>query len=394
MQPTVTMTAMPGAWTNQPTGYAYQWMRCDAAGAHCQAISGATAATYTLTQADENSDIAVQATAHNGSGATAATSKPVGPVTGLLPYTSNAPVVEYDTSILSEGVRLTMVGPHWGGPSDMTTASVWERCDSNGNNCQAIPGATGSTYTTTSADTGMTLRAVSTATDSDGSRTSTSSATPRVQAAAPRWQTLPVLGADPGHVGDILHITAGTWAGPTVTSDAVQMMRCTNSCSADGSVNASSYTVTQADLGALMRVREVASNAGGATTVWATRYVGPVISAAAGASVVSQGQTAIRNTEGQTLATAQLSTGPAQMTADAISTDARKTAKQPQRTVILHRGQKVTGTLTAWVCQVAMTKSGQPGACTAKVKVTATRTVRLPKTVTGKVRVVVVKKGH
>ena len=70
-------------------------------------------------------------------------------------------------------------------------------------------------------------------------------------------------------------ITPGVWTGPTLTTDTVELMRCTNVCVRTGSPNLSSYTVANGDLGAILRVKETAANAGGATVVWSARYVGP-----------------------------------------------------------------------------------------------------------------------
>ena len=56
--------------------------------------------------------------------------------------------------------------------------------------------------------------------------------------AGPRWKTLPLISQSPGRVGDALTITRGTWSGPVVTSDTVEMMRCTNVCVPRGAANA------------------------------------------------------------------------------------------------------------------------------------------------------------
>ena len=47
-----TLTVSNGTWTPTPSAYAYQWKRCDTAGAGCAAISGATSTTYKLVAAD------------------------------------------------------------------------------------------------------------------------------------------------------------------------------------------------------------------------------------------------------------------------------------------------------------------------------------------------------
>ena len=69
-----TLTTTNGTWTGTtPIAFAYQWRRCDNAGAGCTNIS-ATTASYTLTNSDVGSTIRVVVTASNGAGSTPATS--------------------------------------------------------------------------------------------------------------------------------------------------------------------------------------------------------------------------------------------------------------------------------------------------------------------------------
>jgi hypothetical protein len=58
-----TLTASPGLWTNAPSSYAYQWLRCDSTGANCQPIVDAVAPTYVVTDADIGSTLRVEVTA-------------------------------------------------------------------------------------------------------------------------------------------------------------------------------------------------------------------------------------------------------------------------------------------------------------------------------------------
>ena len=64
-----TLTESHGSWSNGPTGYSYQWERCNSAGSSCQAIAGATAQTYKLAGADVSHTLRVQEAASNVSGA-------------------------------------------------------------------------------------------------------------------------------------------------------------------------------------------------------------------------------------------------------------------------------------------------------------------------------------
>lgn len=63
-----TLSESSPTWYNSPTGYTYQWQRCDSEGNNCQDIVGATGQTYTLTTADVGSTIRVQQTATNNEG--------------------------------------------------------------------------------------------------------------------------------------------------------------------------------------------------------------------------------------------------------------------------------------------------------------------------------------
>jgi hypothetical protein len=69
-----TLQTSDGTWTNQPTSYAYQWLRCDAGGANCAPIADATAQTDGLTGADVGSTIRAQVTASNQFGSATAQS--------------------------------------------------------------------------------------------------------------------------------------------------------------------------------------------------------------------------------------------------------------------------------------------------------------------------------
>jgi hypothetical protein len=60
-----TLTADPGRWAGAPSSFAYQWSRCDAAGANCAPIAGAVGQTYVLGTAEVGSRITVTVTAAN-----------------------------------------------------------------------------------------------------------------------------------------------------------------------------------------------------------------------------------------------------------------------------------------------------------------------------------------
>jgi len=75
------VTAKDGEWTGEdPTAFSYQWQSCDAAGANCANVNGATAKVYRVATADVGHRLRVVVTAKNSSGTTSATAQPTAAV--------------------------------------------------------------------------------------------------------------------------------------------------------------------------------------------------------------------------------------------------------------------------------------------------------------------------
>jgi hypothetical protein len=68
-----TLSALPGTWLSFPTTYAYQWQRCDAGGAGCRPVAGATGLTYPVAAEDVGATLQVVVTARNPYGSGTAT---------------------------------------------------------------------------------------------------------------------------------------------------------------------------------------------------------------------------------------------------------------------------------------------------------------------------------
>jgi virginiamycin B lyase len=60
-----TLTENHGSWSGVPTAFGYQWELCNAAGAGCATIAGATGQTYTIPAADAGQSLRVLETAAN-----------------------------------------------------------------------------------------------------------------------------------------------------------------------------------------------------------------------------------------------------------------------------------------------------------------------------------------
>ena len=178
------LTGDKGEWSGSPTSYKLFWTRCDKVGASCANISGATAATYTLTSADIGNTLRFKVTATNADGSASASSVPTAVIVAAAakpgPANTSAPTI---TGTPRVGEKLTGDRGHWSGGS-ITYKYFWTRCGAAGNGCSNIGGATATTYTLISTDVGNTLRFKVRATNANGSTTATSAATAVVTAIA------------------------------------------------------------------------------------------------------------------------------------------------------------------------------------------------------------------
>jgi hypothetical protein len=342
-----------------------------------------------LTEADVGGEVAVQVSATNYSGTTQATTPPSAPVAASPPVLGNPPVI---LGTVREGKWIGYGGLTWTKTTTDTTIAVqWKRCQPDGTACQPIPGATSSVYMLAPADAGGRVMVTVTATNPDAAVAANSTPSAVVLPAPPTIRTPPAVQRDPGNVGDVLTAVPGTWSG-SVTATVDQFQRCTTACVPIGAPGATSYTITSADIGAIIRVTETASNAGGLTTAWSTTYVGPVRSAVSGSAVLASGAAVIvRNIAGVALASARLS-APTAIAASAPTASARRPVTVRRLTVRRARGLR--GALRAWACPVSGVPGARPPACTRAVAVGSSAVLKLSGAAAhGKVRIVV-RRGH
>ncbi len=189
------------------------------------------------------------------------------------------------------GQLLSATNGSWNGALSGGFTYQWRRCDSAGDSCADIGGATGSTYAVVSADVGHRLRIVVTASNAAGSTASSpSSATgvvtlagvvnPPVNAAYPvisfgAGQTAPFVGAS-------ISTSNGTWTGTFPIAFKYQWKWCdsaTSSCFDIVGASSSFYTVPVAYYGKVLRVQVTATNS--AASVAQNSEATPAVSAIA-----------------------------------------------------------------------------------------------------------------
>jgi len=264
------LTATTGTWDGTPTiTYAYEWQRCDSAGALCAPIAGATSSTYSLTAADVGSRVRVLVTATNDAGSASAPSSPTALVTAAPPVNTSAPTF---TGTQTDGQTLTAQNGTWTGTAPLTYTYAWQRCDSAGANCAAISGATASTYTLTSAEVGRKVRVAVTATNSAGNATAFSVTSGSIAARPPANVTAPVISGTVQH-GQTLTSSNGTWTGTAPLSFTYQWRRCDGAganCVDIAGATANTYTLVAADVGARITVKVTATNSAGNANASAT----------------------------------------------------------------------------------------------------------------------------
>jgi Ig domain of plant-specific actin-binding protein len=185
-----TLTASTGTWDSDSTitSYTYQWYRCNEVGANCVAISGATSQKYVVQAVDGGDKLKVTVRAANKDGSNPATSKltevvPVVAVTPVAPKSTSLPTISGTAQV---GQTLTASTGGWTYQSTPTYTYQWLGCDSGGNNCSNLGGATSTnSYVVQNGDSGHRIRVTVTAHNAQGTTAATSGSTDVVSTPGP-----------------------------------------------------------------------------------------------------------------------------------------------------------------------------------------------------------------
>ena len=181
-----TLTANKGSWSGPGLTYKYQWLRCKAEGgddsssATCEAISGATQEKYVVVSSDTGKRIRVRVTASSKGGDSVATSVATSVVSTVdgIPASSSPPTISGSPLV---GSTLSGSTGSWVGDTPITYSYSWLRCDSAGNACSPISGATKADYLIAKGQAGKTIRLRVVAKNARGKQDAFSTATDVVQ---------------------------------------------------------------------------------------------------------------------------------------------------------------------------------------------------------------------
>ena len=262
------LTATGGTWSAMGNTYALQWQRDSGSG--YADIAGATKGTYTLAVADEGAKLRMRVTATNVDGSAVAYSAEAGPIAAAPPVNAIAPAI---TGAVVRTAKLTATAGSWTGAGN-TYAFQWQR--SSGSDFADIAGATASTYTLGPDDVGEKVRVRVTGTNVDAVVATNSPATTEVGRTLPT-QTIAPVASGAARTATTLSATTGTWT-PAGSTYAYQWQRDGGSgFAAITGATASTYTLTDDDAGAKVRVQVTATNSDG-STVGSSNAIGPVLS--------------------------------------------------------------------------------------------------------------------
>lgn len=169
--------------------------------------------------------------------------------------------------VATDGATLTATNGEWGGTPPFTFGYQWFRCSMDGSNCQAIGGATRSTYSLTSAEVGRRVRVFVTAANAAGSVTAISAATAIVSPVAPR-NVVPPRIVDEPYLGDDVSVEDGEWTGTQPLDFAYRWERCNSAgdCVDIDGETSPLHTIVAADLKSRLRVVVTASNGAGSAS--------------------------------------------------------------------------------------------------------------------------------
>ena len=276
------LTGLSGTWGGfDAITYRFQWFRCNAAGAGCLSVHGATSPTYALGNRDIGKTLGLTVYATDSTGTASAYSSLIGPIAARRPLLeSTAQPLVTGPPVVGKVIQVTT--GNWS-PTPPTLAYRWERCNANARACAAIANATTSSYNVTNADLGHSLLAIVEATNGSTIQNAFSTATPAVVSHAGHG---PVATASPtvngaAIVGQQIGAQAGIWQGVGPIAFAFAWYRCNPAganCKAIPGATQNVYTLGARDAGKTIGLALTAADSVDRATAYAS-LIGPVAAA-------------------------------------------------------------------------------------------------------------------
>ena len=251
-----TATLDRGTWsTAGNTTYLYQWQRCSTQSiTACLNISGATTASYLVSQLDLNQYLRVAVTAINEVGGSTIYSGFSAQVAATAPpINTSAPIVSgsaFETSV----INIVSKG-QWSGIEESKLLTQWQIC-TTATSCSNIPSATSPTYTAISTDVGKTIRVKIIAPYSQKNVEVFSNQTPIIKKAY--TNVFPPTLLSYADIGDKIDIFKGFWEGLSISNISYVWQRCKSdtSCTNIPGATNTTYTPSSSDRGYSIRVGE------------------------------------------------------------------------------------------------------------------------------------------
>jgi hypothetical protein len=258
-----TVNATTGTWTGtEPIIYSYQWEICNASGAECKEVSGATEASFVIPTGHVGETLRVIVTAKNVAGSVPKTSEASLAILGQPPVNMKSPAVSGTTTA---GQILSTSNGEWTGTEPILFTYVWERCNASGASCAEIAGQILPLYTLTTEDIGHTIRSIVTGKNIAGSTPAPSAATAEVKGVPPANVVLPLV-TGLTTTGSTLSTTNGTWTGTEPITFTYQWEICNAlgvECKEVSGATKATFAIPSGHVGSTVRVVVTAKNVAG-----------------------------------------------------------------------------------------------------------------------------------
>jgi PKD repeat protein len=244
------------------------WQTCDAAGASCSDVPGATGASYTPAATDVGRTVRFVVSKLNNLGSATGTSAPTPAVLAAPPHVTAPPAL---TGTTTDGQMLTAGDGSATGTPVLSRAYRWRRCDTLGAACADIASnASDANYTLTPQDVGHRIRVRMTVSNAVGSDALDSSPSAVVSPVPPALSSPSVITGAPRDAA-VLSASPGVFTGSDAQR-AYRWRRCDAALSSGGlaqgcveiaGATQSSYRLTQADVAHRLLADVTASNSAG-----------------------------------------------------------------------------------------------------------------------------------